>query len=93
MNFVTKVYTPLQFRSGRNGVDVFDMSCQITREQSARKLLRRQHIGEHCLFELYKPHNCSVEFGYIAILRKGEVVLDGTLLRLRYEQGAFRTNQ
>ena len=44
MNSVTKLYTPLQFRSGRNGGDGFDMSCQITREQSARKLFRRQHL-------------------------------------------------
>ena len=79
-------------RSGRNGVDVFDISCQISREQSARKLFRRQHIGEHCPFKLYTSQNCSVEFGYLDTLRNGVVVLDDTLLRL-CEQDEFRTNQ
>ena len=47
VHFVTKLQ-----RSGRNGVDVFYISGQIYREQSVRKLFRRQHIGEHCPFKL-----------------------------------------
>ena len=89
---VTKLYTPLR-NCGRNGVDVFDTSCLETRKQSARKLFRRQHIGEHCRFNLYTSQNCSVEFGYLDNLRNGVVVLDDTLLRLRHEQDASRTNQ
>ena len=63
---------------------VFDISCQITREQSVQNSFRRQHIGEHCPFKLNTSHNCSVEFGYTDNPRNGEVVLDDSLVRLRY---------
>ena len=66
---------------------VFDISCQITREQRARNSFRRQHIGEHCPFKLNTSQNCSVEFGYIDNPRNGEVVLDDTIVRLRHLTG------
>ena len=67
-----------------NGVDVFDISSQITREQIARNTFRHQNIGEHCPFKLNTSQNCSVEFGYIDNPRNGEVVLDDTIVRLRH---------
>ena len=46
------VHSVTKFQRSRNGVDVFDISSHITREQSARNSFRRQHIGEHCPFKL-----------------------------------------
>ena len=58
---------------------VTEWSYQMTREQSAWKLFRREHTEEHCPFKLYTSQNCSVEFGYSDNLRSGIVVLDDTL--------------
>ena len=86
---VTKWFTPLRNCNGvvaTEYIDVFDISCQITREQSARNSFRRQHIGEHCPFKLNTSQTFSVEFGYIGLdnPRNGEDVLDDTLVRLRH---------
>ena len=83
-NSVTKLYIPLRNCNGVVATDVFDISCQITREQRAQNSLRRQRIGEHCPFILNISQNCSVEFGYIDNPRNEEVVLDYTVVRLRH---------
>ena len=88
--------SPLHYemlRSGRNGVNVIETSCQITREQRARRLFRRQHNGEHCTFKLYTAQIRCVEFGYLDNRRNVMVVLEDTVLRLRHEWDTFRTNQ
>ena len=78
--------TPLRNCDGVVATELmfFYISCQITREQSARNSFRRQHIGEHCPFKLNTSQNCSVEFGYIDNPRNGEVVLDDTIVSLRH---------
>ena len=78
------------YLSGLNVVDVFDTSCQCNSRAERAKAI---YQPPHCLFKLYTSQNCSVEFGYLDNLRNGGVVLDYTLLTLRHEHDAFRTNQ